>query len=454
MNYDLIVLGGGPGGYLAAERAGHAGLNTLLIEKKFVGGVCLNEGCIPTKTLLYSSKVYEYALHGETYGVTAKDVSFNHEAVIARKEKVVDTLVSGIKAQLKANKVTVVSAEGVIKGKDGGEYVVAADGTEYKAKYLFIATGSESAMPPIPGAKEAFDAGVLVTNREMLKTTQLPKELVVIGGGVIGLEMAAYFNSVGSKVTVIEMLDHIAGNNDLEISSALQKIYTKKGINFKLNCKVTAISNTGVTYEENGASLVAPADKILMSVGRVPNTAGIGLETIGIEMDRRAVKCDLQCRTNVPNVFAIGDVNGKVMLAHTAYREAEVALNTILGKKDCVRYNTIPGVIYTNPEIGSIGETEESCKAKGIDYRVGKLPLMYSGRYVAEGGNMDCICKVIVNKKYDTIIGVHVISPYASEYIWGAVPMIETEMRVSDAKELVFPHPTVCEILREVIWTL
>lgn len=454
MDYDLIILGGGPGGYLAAERAGHSGMKTLLIEKKALGGVCLNEGCVPTKTLLYSSKVYEYALHGEKYGVKAKDVSFDHAATIERKNKVVNTLVSGIKGQMKANHVTVINAEGIIKGKDGGAYLVESEGKIYKTKYLFIATGSESAMPPIPGAKEAFDAGVLVTNREILDMTTVPKELVVIGGGVIGLEMAAYFNSIGSKVTVIEMLDHIAGNNDLEISSILQKIYTEKGIVFNLNCKVTAISKDGVTYEENGETKIAKADKILMSVGRTPNTANIGLETINIELDRRAVKTDLQCRTNQPNVFAIGDVNGKYMLAHTAYREAEVALNTIQGKKDLVRYNFIPSVIYTNPEIGAIGETEETCKAKGIDYKVGKLPLMYSGRFVAEGGNMDCICKIIVDKKYDTIIGVHVIGTYASEYIWGMVPIMESEMRISDAKELVFPHPTVCEILREVIWTL
>ncbi|MBR4749498.1 MAG: dihydrolipoyl dehydrogenase [Abditibacteriota bacterium] len=454
MSYDLIVLGGGPGGYNAAEKAGHAGLSTLLIEKKALGGVCLNEGCVPTKTLLYSSKVYGYALHGSDYGVSVKDVAYDHAAVVTRKDKVVKTLVSGIEGQMKAAKVTVVKENAVIKGKSGNEYIVEAGGKEYSGKALFIATGSESAMPPIPGAKEAFDAGVMVTNRELLQITEIPKELAVIGGGVIGLEMAAYFASVGSKVTVIEMLDHIAGNTDGEIAGILQKLYAAKGIVFKLGCKVTGISNTGVTYEENGKECFAPADKILMSVGRTPNTKGIGLENIGIEMDRRAIKTDLQCRTNQPNVFAIGDVNGKIMLAHTAYREGEVALNTLLGKKDIVRYNCIPSVIYTNPEIGSVGETEASAKAKGIDVKVGKLPLMYSGRFVAEGGNRECVAKIVVNKKYDSIIGCQCISPYASEFIWGMVPVIETEMRVSDAKELVFPHPTVCEILREVIWTL
>ena len=454
MSFDLIIIGGGPGGYLAAERAGHAGLKTLLIEKKSLGGTCLNEGCIPTKSMLYCAKAYEYALHSKEYGFSAENVKFDHKAVVERKNKIVKNLVSGVRGQMKANHVTVVDSIGTIKGKDGSEFVVDAGGTEYRSTYLMIATGSECAMPPIPGVKEAFEAGVLVTNREILDMTDVPKDLVVIGGGVIGLEMAAYFNSIGSNVTVVEMLDHIAGANDLEVSSILQKLYAAKGIEFKLNCKVTAVGMDSVTYEADGKTLQVKADKVLMSVGRVPNTAGVGLETLNVEMDRRAIKTDLQCRTNVLNLFAVGDVNAKYMLAHTAYREAEVAVNTILGKKDRVRYNTIPGVIYTNPEIGSIGETEETCKAKGIDYKVGKLPMMYAGRFVAEGGNSDCICKILVDKKYNTIIGAHVISAYASEFIFAIVPLMETEMRIDEIKELVFPHPTVCEILREVIFTL
>ena len=454
MGYDLIVLGGGPGGYLAAERAGHAGLKCAVIEKKALGGTCLNEGCIPTKSFLYCAKAYEYALHSKDYGFSCDNIKFDHKSVVARKNKIVKTLVSGVGATMKANKVDVIKATGIIKGKKDKEFVVAADGKEYTSKYLIIATGSECAMPPIPGVKEAFAKGVVVTNREILDMEDVPKELVVIGGGVIGLEMAAYFNSIGSHVTVVEMLDHIAGPTDREISKILQDMYTKKGIDFKLGCKVTQVDLDGVNYEADGKSFKVKADKVLMSVGRTPNTANIGLETLNIEMDRRAIKTDEKCRTNIPNCFAIGDTNAKIMLAHTAYREAEVAVNTILGKNDVVRYNSIPSVIYTNPEIGAIGETEESAKAKGIDFKVAKLPLIYAGRFVAEGGDQTCICKLIVDKKKNTIIGCHVISAYASEFIISMVPIIENEMRVDRIKEYVFPHPTVSEILREVIWTI
>ncbi|MBQ7256499.1 MAG: dihydrolipoyl dehydrogenase [Abditibacteriota bacterium] len=454
MGYDLIVLGGGPGGYLAAERAGHAGLKCAVIEKKALGGTCLNEGCIPTKSFLYCAKAYEYALHSKDYGFSCDNIKFDHKSVVARKNKIVKTLVSGVGATMKANKVDVIKATGVIKGKKDNEFLIEADGKEYTSKYLIIATGSECAMPPIPGVKEAFAKGVVVTNREILDMEDVPKELVVIGGGVIGLEMAAYFNSIGSHVTVVEMLDHIAGPTDREISKILQDIYTKKGIDFKLGCKVTQVDLDGVNYEADGKSFKVKAEKVLMSVGRTPNTANIGLETLNIEMDRRAIKTDEKCRTNIPNCFAIGDTNAKIMLAHTAYREAEVAVNTILGKNDVVRYNSIPSVIYTNPEIGAIGETEESAKAKGIDFKVAKLPLIYAGRFVAEGGDQTCICKLIVDKKKNTIIGCHVISAYASEFIISMVPIIENEMRVDRIKEYVFPHPTVSEILREVIWTI
>lgn len=452
--FDLIVLGGGPGGYLAAERAGHAGLKCAVIEKKALGGTCLNEGCIPTKSFLYCSKAYEYAKHSNDYGFTCDNIKFDHKAVVARKNKIVKTLVSGVGATMKGAKVEVIKGNGVIKGKKDGQFVVEAEGKEYTSKYLIIATGSECAMPPIPGVKEAFEKGVLVTNREILDMEDVPAELVVIGGGVIGLEMAAYFNSIGSHVTVVEMLDHIAGPTDREISKILQDMYAKKGIDFKLGCKVTKVDLDGVNYEADGKSFKVKADKVLMSVGRTPNTAGIGLETLNIEMDRRAIKTDDQCRTNVVNCFAIGDTNAKIMLAHTAYREAEVAVNTILGKKDVVRYNTIPSVIYMNPEIGAIGETEESAKAKGLDFKVAKLPLIYAGRFVAEGGDQSCICKIIINKKLNTIIGCHVISAYASEFIFSMVPIIEAEMRIDRVKEFVFPHPTVSEIMREVIWTL
>ena len=454
MIYDLIVLGGGPAGYLAAERAGHAGLNTMVIEKRNLGGVCLNEGCIPSKALLYSAKIYDYTKHGEKYGVTVSGSVFNHTVAMERKNKVVNTLVSGIKGALKANKVTVVESEAHIEGYDSEGYKVAAGGNVYISKRLLIATGSVPVIPPIPGVKEGIEKGNVLTNRELLNIDKIPEKLVIVGGGVIGLEMASYFNSVGSKVTVIEMLPNIAGATDKEISTILLKNYQKKDVVFCLNCKVVKVSDSAVTYEKDGVQTDVLYDKVLMSIGRRASTAGLGLETIGVELERGAVKTDRYCKTNIPNVYAAGDVNGVSMLAHTAYREAEVAINNILGKKDIMRYNAIPSVIYTNPEVASVGETEESAKAKGLDFEVANLTMKYSGRYVAENEGGDGICKILINKKYRNIIGVHMIANYASEIIYGAGLMVETEMRVEDIKELVFPHPTVSEIIREGLFQL
>lgn len=454
MTYDIIILGGGPAGYLAAERASHAGLATLLIEKRSVGGVCLNEGCVPSKALLYSAKICDNAKHGAKYGVIAENVSLNHSAVVQRKNKVVRTLVAGIKAKLKKNNVTVVEGLGTIKGKTSDGYEVVAGDSSYTGKRLLIATGSTPVVPPIPGVKEGLERGNILTNREILDLKEVPASLVIVGGGVIGLEMASYFNSAGSKVTVIEMLDHIAGPTDREISDILMKNYQKKGVDFKLSSKVVEVKEDSVVFEADGQTLSIQADKVLLSIGRRPATQDIGLENIGVELERGRIKADERGRTNIPEVYAAGDVNGVSMLAHTAYREAEVCINNILGKKDTMRYNAIPSVIYTNPEVGAVGETEESAKQKGIDYEVAKLSMMYSGRYVAENEGGNGICKVLVDKKYKNIIGVHMIGNYASEIIYGAALMMETEMRVEDIKELVFPHPTVCEIIRECLFEI
>jgi len=449
MIYDLIVIGGGPAGYLASERAAEAGLNTLLIEKRFIGGVCLNEGCIPSKALLYSAKIYDNAVHGEKYGVTVEGIKLNHAAVIARKQKVIDTLVGGIKMKLKKLKVTIVEGVAHIEPRTAEGLNVSANGTVYTGARLLIATGSEAAVPPIPGLKDGLAAGFVLTNREILDIQEVPARLVVIGGGVIGLEMASYFVTAGSQVTIIEMLDKIAGPTDAEISKILQKSYEKKGVSFKLGAKVVELTKTGVIYELNGEKITVEADKVLLSIGRRPSSAGLGLENIGIEAVRGAIKTDEQGRTGVAGVYAAGDVNGQIMLAHVAYRESEVCVNTMLGKKDIMRYNAVPSVIYTNPEVGCIGETEETAKAKGMDVECVSLTMNYSGRYVAENEGGNGICKLIIDKKYNKLVGLHMIGNYSSEIIYGAAMMIETEMRIDDIKEIIFPHPTVSEVIRE-----
>lgn len=452
MAFDLIVLGGGPAGYLASERAGHAGMSVLCIEERSVGGVCLNEGCIPTKTLLYSAKLYDGAAHGDKYGVTAEGLKIDHAKVIARKDKVVKTLVSGVQSALKANHVTLVNARGKITGRGEEGYIVEAGGETYIGKRLLIATGSSPAVPPIPGLKEGLASGFVCTNREILALTEQPKSLVVIGGGVIGLELASYFTSIGTKVTVIEMLDHIAGENDAELVSILKKGFEKRGVTFLLSAKVTEVTATAVKYEKDGAVSEVACEKVLLSIGRRANTKDIGLESIHVLTERGAIVTDAHMKTNQPEVYAAGDVNGKSMLAHTAYREAEVAVNTMLGKKDAMRYSAIPGVLYTNPELSSVGETEAGAKAKGYDVGCVKIPMRFSGRYIAENEGGDGIMKLVVDNATKKVLGAQALSNYSSEFIVTVGTFIELGLTVDEIKEIVFPHPTVSEIVREAVF--
>lgn len=451
--YDLLVLGGGPGGYMAAERAGGAGLSVLLIEKNKIGGVCLNEGCVPSKTLLNSAKIFDYANHGEKYGVTTENAKLNQEVVVNRKNKVVKNLVNGIKHTLKSNHVTIKDGFGTILGRENGIIRVAVGEEVFEARNLVIATGSEAVVPPIPGVKDGILDGSVMTNREILDLTTIPESLVVVGGGVIGLEMACYFHTAGSKVTVIEMLDHIAGPADRELSTLLQKIFTKKGITFNLNCKVTGVGNGQVTYTTlEGETKTSAAVKTLLSIGRRAVSQGFGLENLGVLVERGRIVTDAQGRTNVPGVYAVGDVNGVWMLAHAAYREAEVAVNTILGKKDTMRYQAMPSVLYTSPEMAFVGETEESCIEKGLNFEKRVLTMNFSGRYMAENEGGEGIIKILIDKDRQRLLGCHLLGSYASEIIMSACIMVESEMRIDDIKELVFPHPTVSEVIREAIF--
>lgn len=449
--FDLAIIGGGPGGYVAAERAGAEGLSVVLFEKRELGGVCLNEGCIPTKTLLYSAKVYDYAQHGEKYGVSVENAAFDYGKIVDRKNKVVKKLVGGVKAAMRANKVTVVNAEATIEGRSAEGITIKAGEESYQARNLLICTGSEASVPPIPGLKEAGD--IICTNREILALRERPEELVIIGGGVIGMEFASFFNSLGTKVTVVEMLPEILGGLDGEISAMLRSIYAKKGISFNLRCKVVGIETEGergiVVYEDpEGNVQRVGGNKILLSVGRRANIKGFGLENLGVAAER-GIKVDEHMRTNVPNVYAAGDVTGFSLLAHTASREGEVAVNHILGRNDRMRYDAIPGVVYTNPEVAGVGLTEEQAKAKGVDYKVVKLPMAFSGRFVAENEGGEGVCKVIVGAKYHEVLGVHMLGNPCSEIIQSMCIAIEQEMTIEQLKEVVFPHPTVSEIIKE-----
>jgi dihydrolipoamide dehydrogenase len=449
--YDSMIIGGGPAGYVAAERAGHRGLKVILFEKKSMGGVCLNEGCIPTKTLLYSAKTYENALHGDKYGVYGDNIRFDYGKIVARKNKVVRKLVAGVEGKMKMHHVTVIKGEALIVGRSPKGVEVSCGGESYLGANLLICTGSEAFVPPIPGLAEAGD--IILTNREILDLKEQPKSLVIIGGGVIGMEFASFYNSLGTEVTVVEMLPEILGQNDYEISAMLREMYAKKGIAFHLNAKVVKIEGNKVFFEKDGETQIVEGEKILVSVGRRAVTKGFGLENLNVELLKGGIKVDEKMRTNVPGVFAAGDVTGFSLLAHTASREGEVVVNNLTGRADRMRYNAIPGVVYTNPEVSGVGETEESAKAKGLDYKVAKLPMAYAGRFVAENEGGSGLCKVLVGAKHGEVIGVHMIGNPSSEMIYGACMAIEQEMTLTELEEVVFPHPTVSEIFKETIFS-
>ena len=436
--YNLAIIGGGPGGYVAAEKAAKAGLSVVLFEAGELGGVCLNEGCIPTKTLLYSAKIYDYAAHADRYGVTFEGASLDFPAVMKRKEKVVKKLVGGIKVRMRNAGVEVVKAPAYINGPCPGGFSLTAEEDEYQAEKLLLCTGSSAVVPPIPGLAES---SAIVTNREILQLEEKPESLVIIGGGVIGMEFASFFNSIGTKVTVVEMLPKILGPMDDEISAMLQAQYAKKGVEVHLNCKVTAIDGNDVVYETpEGESCRATGSLILVSVGRRPNLKGYGLENLGVTCGR-GIEVDTHMRTSVPGVYAAGDVTALSMLAHTASRQAEVAVNDMLGKADEMRYDAIPGIVYTNPEVAGVGALHGTAELK--------LPMAYSGRFVAENERGEGVCKIVLDGS--RVIGVHMLGNPCSEIITAAAIAIERGCTVEDLLKVVFPHPTVSEILKETL---
>ena len=448
--FDVIVIGGGPGGYLAAERAGQAGLKTLLIEKNKLGGVCLNEGCIPSKALLNSAKLFDYAKGGsKAYGVSSENAVIDHNAVITRKDGVVSALIRGVEMQVKGSGVTIVNGEGCISRRDDEGFKVIAGNETYTGKNLIIATGASASIPPIDRVKSSLDTGFCITSKEALGLKELPKELAIIGGGVIGLEFASYFVSAGCKVTVIEALSRIGGNMDAEIMGQLMRVYGKCGVTFHLNATVTSIGSNAVVFIKDGQQLEAACDKVLLAVGRRTNTEGLGLESINVQTGRNGIETDSSMRTNIPGVYAVGDCTGKTMLAHCAYRGAEVAVNNILGHADSMDGNCIPSVIYTHPEAASAGLKEEEAAAGDVPYRVVKLPIAYSGRAMAESNDTSGLCKLVINKNDNTLMGVQLLAPYASEIILSCVMMIDEKMPLDRIKKFIFPHPTVGEIIRE-----
>lgn len=504
--YDIIILGAGPGGYIAAEKAAAAKKSVLLIEKEFLGGVCLNRGCIPTKTLLNSAKYYKHAQEGVRFGVTAEKVNFDFPAAMAWKGEVVDKLRKGIAYTMKAMGITVVEGTGEIEDKN--TIVLKETGEKYSGKNLIIAAGSSSAVLPVPGA-----ASEKVTDSTgILELKNLPESIVIIGGGVIGLEFASFFHSLGVKVQVIEMMEEIVPNMDRELAQTLRRAL--RGIEFYLSSKVTRIeggtvyfapagTNAGAgktsapvggagggtgTAPDGGAGAglstslaegktVAPAggpapaeqlaadqkadeksvsgDLVLMAVGRKPNLTGYGLEKLNLDTDRRGIRVNEKMETSLPGVYAVGDVTGLSLLAHSASRMGEVAVSSILGGREVFQTKAIPWVVYTQPEAAGVGLTEQEALSQNIKFVKSVLSMKLSGRFAAENGfAAPGICKVLADADTGELLGIHMAGSYSSEIIYGAAAMIQKGMKMKEIKEIVFPHPTVAEILKETISSL
>ncbi len=443
--HDLIIIGAGPAGHIAAERAGARGKKALVIEQSHLGGVCLNQGCIPTKTLLNSAKLYAHALHGGVFGVHVDGVRYDLPAAMAWKKKVVETLRKGIAFQFRTHGVEAVTGPARMTGRGSVE----AGGRTFTAPRILVATGSLPVVIPVPGAERTLGS------TEALEITALPKSVAVIGGGYIGMEFASYFSQLGVKVTVVEMLPEIVPLLDPDIAALLRKSLPE--VDFRLGARVLAVETGGVRFSAGGAEDTVKAEMVLMAVGRKPNVDGLGLETAGVEFDKKGIRVDERMRTNVPGIWAAGDVTGRSMLAHSASRMAEVAVADMFGTEQAtapqhMRYSAVPWVVYTNPEVAGAGIGETQAKAEGRRVVTAILDLRANARFVAENDKARGMCKVIVDADTRALVGVQMIGPYVSEMVFGAAAMIEAELRVQDIREIIFPHPTVSEAIRDALW--
>jgi dihydrolipoamide dehydrogenase len=440
--YDLIVIGAGPGGYEAAAHAAQLGKRVALIEKGRVGGTCLNVGCIPTKTFLRSSRLFADCKHAAAYGVQISGVSFDLPGVIARKDRIVGTLTRGVQSMLKRAGVDVIDGHGRLTSKNS----VAVGGRTLETRNILIATGSRAATPPIPGIKSTLDS------TRILDRAEIPQTMVIIGGGYIGLEFAGFYSAIGTEVTVLEMLPQVASGIDRDIAARLVDSLQTFGVQIRTSCRVTSIDGETVQYQdESGAAQNIHAACVLNASGRVPVMDNLGLEEIGVDFDRRGIRTSDEGRTSAPGVWACGDVTGRRLLAHAATREGIVAVNNMFGKRDRIRYHAIPSVIYTHPEIASVGWTEEELKAQGIEYKRAMIPMSVSGRFLVENETTPGAIKVLAGARHGEILGVHAAGDSASEFIVLAATLIDAEMCAADAAEIVFPHPTVSEALKSAI---
>jgi dihydrolipoamide dehydrogenase len=450
--FDVVIIGSGPGGYVAAIRAGQLGLKTAIVEKdKELGGTCLNIGCIPSKALLTSSDHFVFAKkEAAKHGIMIDNVQVDLAKMQQRKEKVVKTLTGGVRALMKTNNVTTFEGLGTITAPGKVSVKSSAGETqEIETKNIVIATGSVPV--ELPFAK--FDGDKIVSSTEALCFTEAPLKLLVIGAGAIGLELGSVWSRLGSEVTMLEFLPRIAIGFDLELSNLLQRSLTAQGMTFHLETKVTAVKidngRATATATKGNEELKFEADKVLVSVGRKPFSEGVGAEKVGIALDdKKRIKIDNHFRTNVEGIYAIGDVVAGPMLAHKAEDEGIACVELIAGKSGHVNYDVIPGIIYTNPELAGVGLTEEQAKEKGIDYRVGKFPFRANGRALANE-ELDGMVKFIADAKTDRILGAHILQHAASELIAEAASVMEFGGSSEDLARTCHSHPTLSEAVKE-----
>ena len=445
---ELVVIGGGPAGYAAAIRAGQKGMKTLLIESRDIGGTCLNRGCIPTKAFFRSQEVFHLSERAAEFGIQVKIEGVDWPKVLARKNKVVKQLTGGVRFLLRKAGVEIVDGIGSFLDNRTIEFIGKDEKKEsIQAKHILIATGSKSAQLPVPGA----GLEGVIDSDQVLDLPSIPEKLVVIGGGYIGMEMACILNQFGTQVEVVEMLPNILPIADSEVVKLLIEILEKRGMKIHTNAKVVEISKDKklkVSYEQNGEMKLAEGDYVLVATGRVPMTDNLYPEKAGIEMDKNAVITDLQMKTSVPSIYAAGDVNGKYLLAHVAFKEAEVAINNLMGKPAAMNYRVVPNCIFCSPEISSVGLTEEEALASGFDVKIGKFPFRAVGKALIEG-ETDGFVKIIADQKTGEILGAHIIGPHASDLIGEMTLAMALESTPEEIAHTIHPHPTLTETVME-----
>ncbi len=438
MNYDIGIIGGGPGGYTAAIKAAQAGAAVVLFEAEAAGGTCLNKGCIPTKSLLKSAHLFSEILKAEQFGITVTDVSADLEQIMVRKEQIVATLSAGVESLLKKNGVKLIRAWAEIKEPG----LIAAAGREYQVQDIIIASGSVPAMPPIKGIAYAKDSDA------MLSLSVLPESLAIIGGGVIGVEFAEIFAQLGARVTLIEMLPQLLSAADEMVSQKAQQQLQRLGVAIYTDARVSEITPGSVILEGKDDREVIEAELVFVAAGRRANIDEAALNALNIKTDRGAVITDEMQQTSIAGIYAIGDVNGKSMLAHTAAMEAEIAVRNIIGEKAIMEYDKIPSCVYTAPEIAWVGMTEQEARQMGIPVRVGEFPMHANGRSVVEGAG-DGIIKLIARADTREILGGHLVCSHATEMIMEVVLLMGMEGMAEDIKRSVHPHPTISEAIAE-----